>query len=84
MTIALIAILSYFINLPFGYWRSREKRFSLNWFLAIHIPVAITVFARYAANADFHWAYIALFIILFAAGQHTGKLIYVKYNKIKI
>lgn len=80
----VIAILSYLINLPFGYWRCKEKRFSLNWFLAIHIPVTITVFARYAANKDFHWAYMALFIAVYAAGQQTGKLIYLKFNHIKL
>lgn len=83
MTITLIAILTYLINLPFGYWRSKEKRFSLNWFLAIHIPVVITILTRYVIDIDLHWIYIILFILLFAAGQQTGKLIYLKYNKTK-
>jgi hypothetical protein len=39
MKLALIALLTFGVNLPFGYWRANVKKFSLHWILAIHIPV---------------------------------------------
>ncbi len=74
--LAVIAILIFIMNIPFGIWRKLERRFSIKWFLAIHIPVALSVFMRYIYDMEFSWEYILLFVSVFIAGQYTGKLIY--------
>ncbi|PLX11665.1 MAG: hypothetical protein C0597_14725 [Marinilabiliales bacterium] len=84
MTLAFVTILVYIINVPFGYWRRGEKRFSVNWFLAIHIPVIISVLLRYIFHIEFRWEYLLLFVFTFIAGQFTGKMIYVKKNITKL
>ena len=33
-----IALLTLLINLPFGYMRKKTRKFSLKWFLCIHLP----------------------------------------------
>ena len=43
------------LNLPFGFWRSRVKKFSVPWFLAIHLPVPMiiqTKDGKYALDYD--------------------------------
>lgn len=72
----ILAILIFIINIPFGIWRKHEKRFSVKWFLAIHIPVAISVLIRYIWEIEFRWEHILLFISVFVAGQYIGKLVY--------
>lgn len=44
--LAGLGIFALLLNLPFGAWRKREKKFSLEWWLAIHIPVPCIVALR--------------------------------------
>ncbi|HEX2983261.1 MAG TPA: hypothetical protein VHO28_06930 [Ignavibacteriales bacterium] len=65
-------ILVFLINLPFGYWRSRVKKFSLQWFLAIHLPVPFVYMLR--TYAGIGWS-VPSFIVLvgfFFLGQYIG------------
>jgi len=71
----LYAILALFIftlliNLPFGYFRSKTKRYSLRWFLYIHIPIPLIFIARTLSNIEFR--YIPIFILAALAGQILG------------
>jgi len=83
MTPILVSGIVYVINIPFGYWRKSVRRFSLYWFLAIHIPVIISILLRYLWNIDFKWEYLILFIFMFFAGQFTGKQVFSIRNKQK-
>ncbi len=74
--IILTAILILILNIPFGIWRKHEKRFSFKWFLAIHIPVAISILIRFILNIEFKWQFITFFVIMFFTGQYIGKIIY--------
>jgi len=42
------------INLPFGFWRAGQRKFSLPWFLAVHAPVPLVVLIR--LGAGLHWS----------------------------
>lgn len=71
----LYAILALFIftlliNLPFGYFRSKTKRYSLRWFLYIHIPIPLIFIARTLSHIEFR--YIPIFILAALAGQILG------------
>lgn len=83
MIVYIVAISVLLINIPFGYWRKKEKRFSLNWFLSIHIPVAISIFLRYIFHIEFRWGYLGIFVLMFVLGQYTGKFIHSYRNKSK-
>lgn len=41
-----VAAFSLAINLPFGHLRSKAKRYSLRWFLCIHLPIPFIYFLR--------------------------------------
>ncbi|HEX8282389.1 MAG TPA: hypothetical protein VF588_03500 [Pyrinomonadaceae bacterium] len=38
-----VALLVFLLDLPFGYWRASSKKFSRQWMLAVHVPVALVV-----------------------------------------
>ncbi len=62
--------LTFLINLPFGYYRKKAKKFSFKWFLYIHIPIPVIVAARLISNLDFR--YIPLFVVAAITGQFLG------------
>ena len=67
---AALFSLTVLINLPFGYFRRRTKRFSFKWFLYIHIPIPFILLARVLSQLDFR--YIPLFILAAVIGQFWG------------
>ncbi len=69
-TALLIIVLAFVLNLPFGYLRSRSKKYSLKWFIYIHMPVPIVVLARLISQTDYN--FIPLFIIAAIVGQFFG------------
>lgn len=68
--IFLITLIAVLINIPFGYIRSRAKRYSLRWFLSIHIPVPLIVIFRLLFHVDYK--FIPLFIVASILGQMIG------------
>lgn len=66
----------FLLNIPFGYWRANVRRLSLQWYLAIHIPVPFIVLMRFALNIGWHWSTFVVFISSFFIGQFTGGLIH--------
>ncbi len=79
MILFLVAIIIFIINLPFGFWRENQKRFSLKWFLAIHIPVPIIIAIRIYSDVGFEWYTYPLFITAFFLGQLSGALLKRRY-----
>ncbi len=66
----------FLINLPFGYWRQKCRKFSVTWFLAIHIPVPFIYFARNTLGVPFLW--IPVLIPPFWGGQRLGGAIRIR------
>ena len=60
------------LNLPFGYWRAGVRRFSLPWFLAVHLPVPLVVAARFLAGLGWHFVTYPVLVGAFFAGQFLG------------
>ena len=58
------------LNLFFGNFRSKQKKFSFKWFLYIHLPIPLVVFARIFTHLDYR--YIPIFIFAAVAGQIFG------------
>lgn len=70
-----IALAVLVMNLPFGYWRAGVRRFSLPWFLAIHIPVPLVMALRLASGLGFQLATLPLVAGAYFAGQFLGGVI---------
>ena len=76
MTLLLfVAVAVLILNLPFGYWRAGVRRYSLAWFLSIHIPVPFVVALRLISGLGFHLATLPLVVGAYVAGQLLGGII---------
>ncbi|MGF7185678.1 hypothetical protein GGQ84_001770 [Desulfitispora alkaliphila] len=66
----LICVLAFVVNLPMGLWRSSVKRYSLSWFVAIHLSIPLLYKVRIAL--DFNDIIIPFLIITAIFGQFVG------------
>jgi hypothetical protein len=71
------------LNLPFGYWRSNVKRFSKQWFLAVHIPVPFVIALRILSGLGWRLITFPVMVGAFFTGQLLGGVIQHFYNKNK-
>lgn len=58
------------LNLPFGYVRAKTKRYSLRWFLYIHVPIPLILVARTISHIEMK--YIPIFAVAAITGQILG------------
>ncbi|PTD93709.1 hypothetical protein C9439_06585 [archaeon SCG-AAA382B04] len=72
-TLIIALLITFLINLPFGYFRYKYKRFGLKWFLAIHLPVPIVAYLRIYSDTPLIW--LPVFFLIFFLGQYTGSKI---------
>lgn len=70
VVVAGIFILTFVLNLFFGYFRARTKKYSFKWFLFIHLPIPIVVFARLYSQLDYR--VIPVFLLASVVGQIIG------------
>ena len=70
--LGLAAALVFFINIPFGYWRSQTRKFSAQWILAIHAPVPLVVACRLLLGLGWHLVTFPVLVSAFFAGQLAG------------
>jgi hypothetical protein len=74
-TLIIVAATVFLLNLPFGYWRARVRRFSLPWILAVHIPVPFVIACRIYAGLGWRLTTFPVMIGAFFCGQLVGGLI---------
>jgi hypothetical protein len=53
--IALLVGLALLVNVPFGWFRAGTRRFSLAWFLCIHLPIPLLFLLRHELGLSL-WA----------------------------
>jgi hypothetical protein len=70
MKIAIVLIVTFLLNLPFGWLRRKEKKFSFKWFLYIHLPIPFIIVMRIWLGIN-PW-FIPLIIAVAVAGQAIG------------
>jgi hypothetical protein len=80
MLLLIAACIDFLINIPFGYWRANLKRFSLQWFLSIHLPIPFIILVRIYTGIGFEFITYPIMIIAFILGQLAGLKIY-SYRK---
>ncbi len=66
----LLSILTFLLNLPFGFARARTRRFSFRWFLCIHVPIPVIFIIRNLSHIEMNC--IPLFAIAALSGQLLG------------
>jgi len=76
ISIALISLLlfAFFSNIPLGYLRMGSPRYSLRWFVYIHLSVPFIIGLRIANNIS--WQMVPFSIALAVAGQMIGSRLY--------
>jgi hypothetical protein len=77
----IIIILVFLLNIPFGYWRANVKRFSTQWFLAIHIPVPFIVALRILSGVGFAWETYLFMVAGYFLGQQFGSMLMKRIHK---
>jgi hypothetical protein len=69
-TILFLFVFTVLVNLPFGYVRAKTKRYSLRWFLCIHIPIPLIFIVRTMSHIEFR--YIPILVLAAITGQILG------------
>lgn len=80
--ILAVGLIVFIVNIPFGYWRANVKKLSLQWFLAIHIAVALVIGLRLLSHIGFAWYTYVVLVTAFVLGQQSGALVIKKIRRI--
>ena len=72
MNLLTVAFIVFLLNFPFGYWRANVRKFSLPWFLSVHVPVPFVIALRLASGLGFHLATLPVMLIAYFGGQFAG------------
>jgi len=72
VNLTVISVIVFIMNIPFGYWRSNVTKFSVQWFLAVHIPIPFIVILRIYSNIGFGWYTYPVVVGSFFLGQRYG------------
>ena len=73
LPLAALLIFSFGANLPLGYLRETSRRFSLHWFVLIHLSIPFIIALR--SLFGFGWQVIPLTLVCAVAGQIIGSRI---------
>jgi len=72
VSLALLIVGIFIINLPFGYWREGVRKFSPAWFVAVHAAVPIVVVMRMSLGIKWSLAILPLMVAAYFGGQAAG------------
>jgi hypothetical protein len=72
--LALVICAAVAINTPFGAWRATTRKFSWQWFVAIHAPIPFVFIVR--RTAGFGWDYVPVMLACCVTGQFLGSWLY--------
>lgn len=70
LQLIILLIFAFAVNLPLGYIRENSRKFSLRWFVLIHISIPFIIALR--TLQGFSWHLIPLTIACAIAGQILG------------
>ena len=74
IALASLLFLALFGNIPLGYLRMGVPKYTLHWFIYIHLSVPFIIWLRVANNI--HWHAVPFSIFLAVIGQMIGTRIY--------
>ena len=67
-----LALITFIINIPFGFWREGVKKFSVRWFIAVHAAVPVVITLRIMAGIKWQILTILFLVFCYFLGQFTG------------
>lgn len=67
---AILLVFAFVINVPFGYFRARQRARSLNWFMYIHLPIPFVILTRSLVHLDYK--FIPISLAASVLGQYVG------------
>jgi len=70
--VPIIALVTFIINVPLGYWREGVKKFSVKWFIAVHAAVPVVITLRIIAGVKWQVPVIAFLVFCYFIGQFSG------------
>jgi len=76
MKVLIVAVIVLVFNIPFGYWRGNVKKFSLQWALAIHLPIPFIILLRIYSDIGFQLYTYPILVGAFFIGQLLGAKFY--------
>lgn len=82
MNLLSVASIVIFLNIPFGYWRANTKKFSRQWFLAVHLPVPAIIALRIFSGLGWEFITFPIMIGAFFLGQFIGGFLYNRLSKL--
>jgi len=80
MGLWMIAAIVFILNLPFGYWRANTRKFSLQWFFSIHLPVPVIIFLRVLSGLGWRLITFPVMVGAFFLGQYFGGRLHLWYK----
>ncbi|WP_290902727.1 hypothetical protein [Ferroglobus sp.] len=75
----LALILTFLLNIPFGYWRAGTRRMSKEWFLAVHAPVPFVATLRFLSSSSLY--HVPIFVFAYFSGQLVGSKVRESFSK---
>lgn len=78
LELAALLIAACAFNIPLGYLRQSCRKFSVGWFIYVHISIPVIVFIRIKAGLG--WQFIPFTLASTVAGQLVGGRLYKKRN----
>jgi hypothetical protein len=72
LTLLIVAVGVVLLNLPFGFWREGVRKFSLAWFLAVHLPIPLVVTLRLVSGLGWHLSTFPFVLGAYFTGQFLG------------
>lgn len=70
--VPILALITFIINIPLGYWREGVKKFSVKWFIAVHAAVPVVITLRILAGVTWQVPVIAFLVCCYFLGQFSG------------
>lgn len=70
LQLIILLIFAFGVNLPLGYMRETSRKYSLRWFVLIHLSIPFIIALRMVEG--FSWHLIPLTILMAVAGQIVG------------
>jgi len=68
--LVILTIVAFVVNLPFGHLRAMARRYSLKWFLYIHLPIPPIILLRIGMGIDYSG--IPIVVLGAITGQFLG------------
>ena len=70
--LAITTAVAFTSNLPLGFWRAGQRKFSWRWFLAVHLSIPLVIFVRISLGISLWYVWIGIAAAI--GGQILGGL----------